>query len=510
MNHSRIYNIIIILCLLAPAAPARTGPGGPRRPNIIFFLGEGLGWSSTSVRMDEQILAEAPVPGLTPNLEQLAADGMRFSEFYVSAPRCTPSRAAFFTGIGAAKLHMTYVNEGGAEQRGGGGGGGGQRQREPLIQRMIAPPSERELPREVRTSAEVLKDAGYAVAHFGKWHVGRENPRVHGFDVNDGPNTNSGPGNNREPNPEESAAITDRGIAFIKEQVKAGKPFFVQMSHYGAGRESEVTPDSLNEVRGLLEKSGGRADREKELVRLAAARDMDKAIGRVMAELRTLGVADNTLIVFSTDHGSPGGGGGGPRGVSANPPLAGGKGSVREGGVRVPLVVCGPGVKAGALSRVRATGMDLLPTFAELAGAPITVDPAERDVLTSVEGGSLVAAFGGAEGAIVRRPRDEIVLHFPHYDLGNGGPASAIFLGDYKLIRNDDSGTRFLFNVTKDPGEHDNLVTTMPERATDMEARLDAYLKAVKAPMPRPNPDADGKPPAGEVQPQKKGGKGGR
>ena len=443
--------------------------------------------------MDDQILDAPPVSGLTPNLEKLANEGTRFSNFYVTAPRCTPSRASFFTGIGAAKLHMTYVNESGAEQRGGGGRGGGRggqaEGQEPLIQRMTSPSSVRELPFEVRTTAEVLRDAGYEAAHFGKWHVGRENPRVHGFEPNDGPNTNSGPGNNREPNPEESASITEKGIAFITENAGAHKPFFLQMSHYGAGREAEVTPESLAEARDLAEKSGVRADREKELVRLAAVRDMDKAIGRVIATLEELGIADNTYIVFSTDHGSPGGGGG-RAASSANPPLAGGKGSVREGGVRVPLIIWGPGVKAGQISRVRATGMDVLPTFAEIAGKRITVDPDKRDQLASVEGGSLLPILKG-ESAAVQRPREEIILHFPHYDLGNGGPASAIFLGDHKLIRNDDTGRISLFDIRNDPREQTDLASTMPERVAELTAKLDAYLKAIDAPMATPNPEAN-------------------
>ncbi len=489
----------------APAAASKA-----QRPNFVFFLGEGQGWSSTSVVMDERLLDAAPVPGLTPNLEQLAADGARFSDFYVSAPRCTPARASFFTGIGAAKLHMTYVNEGGGERRGeqgggggaGGRGGGGRRgadagegealpAREPLILRMLAPPSDKEMPQEVRTTAEVLREAGYASAHFGKWHVGRLNPRVHGFETNDGPNSNVGPGNNREPNPEEGIAITDRGMAFLTEQVKAGKPFFVQMSHYGAGRESEVTPESLAEVRELLEKGGMRAAREKELVRLAAIRDMDKAIGRVMAKLRELGVADNTVIAFSTDHGSPGGTGGG-RATSANPPLAGGKGSVREGGIRVPFIITGPGIKPGVTSSVRATCMDLLPTFADMAGVPVMVAAAERDALTGVEGGSLVDVLKGSEQASVKRSREEICIHFPHYDLGNGGPASAIYMGPYKFMRNDDTGRRYLFNVDTDASEQKDLAAEMPERAAEMEGKLDAYLKAINAPMAKPNPAASG------------------
>jgi len=167
---------------------------------------------------------------------------------------------------------------------------------------------------------------------------------------------------------------------------------------------------------------------------------------------------------------------------------------VSEGGIRVPFIVIGPGIPAGVVSRVRATGMDLVPTMRDLAGKPI--EKAENpDAQNAVEGGSLApilkskgdATGKGAGTGTVARTREEIVIHFPHYDLNNGGPASAIYLGDHKLVRNYDAKTVKLYDIAKDRGEANDIAAANAERVKELEARLDAYLKAIKAPMATPN-----------------------
>ncbi len=146
------------------------------QPNFVFILGEGHGWSSTSVQMDDAVQASKSAFVRTPNMEKLAADGMRFANFYAPSPRCTPSRVALFTGKSPAQLHMTFVGEGKSDSGGNPNG------------RVIAPSASMELPTSETTMAKVLKRAGYATAHFGKWHMGHANPREHGFDENDGAN----------------------------------------------------------------------------------------------------------------------------------------------------------------------------------------------------------------------------------------------------------------------------------------------------------------------------------
>ncbi|MFZ9914801.1 MAG: sulfatase/phosphatase domain-containing protein, partial [Phycisphaerales bacterium] len=209
-----------------------------------------------------------------------------------------------------------------------------------------------------------------------------------------------------------------------------------------------------------------------------------------------------TYVFFSADHGAQGGGGGGGGGRNAraaNPPFVGAKGSVSEGGIRVPFIITGPGIAKGAISRVRATGMDIVPTLRDLAGAPIpkAEDPDARD---AVEGGSMApvlkASGPDAAKATVARAREEIVIHFPHYDLNNGGPASAIYLGDHKLVRNYDTKKVTLYDIAKDPGESNDLAAQLPERVKELEARLDAYLKAIKAQMPTVRAEGEGSKPA--------------
>lgn len=489
MNPHRHAALAFVLgCAVLPAQepakrPTATTTTTVTHPNfvVLFLEGTGSGFPSTSVAMDDTLPDAKAFAAATPTLAKFAADGMRFAQFYVSAPRCTPSRASLLTGMSAAKLGMTYVNEGGTERRGGEGGGkrnGGAADDAATVHKLIPPTCRTELPAEVTTIAELLHDAGYATAHFGKWHVGRERPSAHGFDVDDGANTNRGPGRSEKPNPDQGIAITDAGIAFAKAQLAAKKPFYVQISHYGGGSEDEARAETRQalaaELRGMRGKTAWQA---------AILRDIDDQFARVLAALDEMKVADSTYVVVVFDHGASG--------RNANAPLSGGKGSVLEGGIRVPFVVRGPGIARGVCCRVRASTADVLPTIAELAGV--------KSWPNDVEGGSLAAVLRGSGKGTVARPRDDLVVHFPHYDLGSG-PASAIFLGDFKLVRRYEDGARLLFDVSKDPGERNDLAAAQPARVAEMEKRLDAYLKAIHAALPTPNPeygkgdgDTDGK-----------------
>ena len=426
------------------------------KPNFVFIQGEGKGWSSTSVRMDPDIPQSRSEFFRTPNLERLAAGGMRFANFYAPSPRCTPSRATYFTGKSPAKLGMTFV-----------GGRAG-----PNV-RLVEPRPILEMPVEETTIAEVLRDSGYATAHFGKWHVGRRSPTEHGFDETDGANNNGGPENVQHPNPKQAYRITQSGLQFIEAKAKAGQPFYIQMSHYG-GRSLADARESTHRIVSDWTASHGRDDRE--IGAAAVIYDMDITIGMVLDKVDELGIADETYVFYTTDHGTPG---------SGNHPLTRGKGTVWEGGLRVPLLFRGPGIEPGSVSRVRATGMDLVPTVADLAGI---ADKLPRDV----EGGSLAAVLRSAGQGSVSRPRDEIVFHFPHYDSDPLGPASAILLDDFKLTRfYEEPGKPRLFNIVDDPYERNDLSPAMPERVGVMEEMLDAHLTSVGAELPRINPDFD-------------------
>jgi hypothetical protein len=292
--------------------------------------------------------------------------------------------------------------------------------------------------------------------------VGRTDPGQYGFDASDGPTSNGGPDNVDNPHPKELYGMTERGLDFITRQVKAGRPFYVQLSHYASRQGGDASPQALAAV-----KSWGRRLSERELSEAAATLDLDIALGMVLHQLDALGIADGTYVIFTTDHGSPG----------RNPPFSGGKGTVSEGGLRVPLVIRGPGIKPGVCSHVRTIGADLFPAIAELARV-------SEPVPKGVEGGSLASLLANAGEGTVRRLREEFVVHFPHYDKDPVGPASAILLGDFKLIRVYETNARRLFNIATDPGERHDLAREMPEKAKELDQRLSDYLAAVNAQMP--------------------------
>ncbi len=457
---------LIIGVVSAVGAAMVAGAAETPAPNFVVIMAEAQGWPNTSVRMDDRLPASQSTVFKTPAVERLAREGMRFAYGYALSPRCTPSRAALFTGIGPAALHMTYVGVG----REAGG----------TVRTALLPPEPLlELPTVVTTVAELLKGAGYTTAHFGKWHVGRVSPDRHGFDESDGATGNGGPDNVASPNPKQAIGMTERGLAFMAKAQKAGKPFYLQLSHYP------------NQER----KEGGGGGRDRDTVR-AEADEIDRTVLQLLAGLDQLGLTANTYVIYTADHGG--------QGRNGNAPLAGGKGAVTEGGLRVPFLIRGPGIPANVCSRVPVTACDLLPTVAELAGLKAAVPAA-------VEGGSLVSVLrDGAGQGPVRRPREELVFHFPHYDLGNGGPATAILLGGYKLVRNYERKTRRLFDLERDPGEEHDLTSTKPELAAELDTRLTAYLQAVSAQMAQPNPHYDPSKADDPNVDDRRGGKGGK
>ncbi len=414
-------------------------------PNFVVILGEGAGWTSSSVQMDDRIPASKGIGVKTPSLERLAANGIRFSDGYAASPRCTPSRAALFTGRSPAALHMTFIGDG---KRGGAEG---------VTTKVIPPQALLELPDAETTIAELLKRSGYATAHFGKWHVGRVSPGKHGFDESDGPTGNGGPDNVAAPNPKQALAMTAHGIEFMERQVKGGRPFYLQMSHY---------PNQ--------EEKGGGGKKRQPAATDEEISNVDHTIGQILDAIERLGLKGKTYLIYTTDHGTPG----------RNTPLAGGKGTVWEGGLRVPFIVSGPGIKAGSCSHVRVSATDWLPTFAELAGI-------KEPLPKGVEGGSFATQLKNGGSGAVKRPREEFVIHFPHYDKDQIDPASAILLGDYKLIHVYETGRRELFDLSKDFSEQNDLSQQLPKKVAELDQRLTDYLKAVNAQMPLLNPNFD-------------------
>ncbi len=473
MDDSRTrLSAAVVLTLVGVAATSATS-AQETRPNFIFLIGEGQGWSTLSVPMDDRVPGSKSRDIQTPNLDGIAKGGMRFSNFYSPSPRCTPTRAAFFTGKSPAQLHMTFVNEG----RGDDGGGPGTK--------LIPARASTELAQGETTIAELLKQSGYATAHFGKWHLGRTNPSRHGYDESDGATSNGGPENVPNPNPKQAYASAERGMDFMARAVKAGKPFYLQVAQYAGRGELDARPETFAAVEKRL---GGREANRAGAA--AVAEDADITYGMLLKKLDELGVADKTYILYTTDHGTPG----------RNSPLSGGKGTISDGGLRVPMLIKGPGINPGTFARQRASGVDLFPTIAELAGV-------KWSTAEGIEGGSLLPVLrSGGEGK-VKRPREEFVVHFPHYDKDPVGPASAIYLGDLKLIRIYETGERRLFDLATDLGERNDLARQMPEKATELDQRLSDYLKAVNAQIPAPNPNPDPSKAANTLPGDRRGGK---
>jgi len=224
-------------------------------------------------------------------------------------------------------------------------------------------------------------------------------------------------------------------------------------------------------------RSRATSERDARLVGAAAVReDMDATIGLLLAKLDELGIADRTYFIYTADHGA--------QGRNSNGPLANGKGTVWEGGLRVPLIVRGPGIKPGACTHVRASTVDLFPTIAALGRI---TEPLPQ----GLEGGSLGNVLGSIPNAVVKRRFEEFVVHFPHYDKDEQGPASAIILGNYKLIRPYETGTPRLFDLAKDLGESHDLAAESGGETTELDRRLTEYLKAVNAQMPTVNASFD-------------------
>ena len=458
--------------ILAPIACAfafASMPGVARaadtvRPNFVVIMGEAQGWASASVQMDDAVAGSKSALAHTPSLEKLAAGGMRFANFYAASPRCTPTRVALFTGKSPTALHMTFVGE---------GKGGKESSFSETGSKVIPPQQVSQLPESELTIASMLKREGYATAHFGKWHVGRVSPARHGFDENDGPNNNGGPDDVENPNPKQAFANAERGMDFMARQAKAGKPFYLQISHYAGRGGTDAKPETYADVRRRAT-----TDRDQRLVGGAAVtQDMDTTIGMLMAKLDSLGIAERTYFIYTSDHGA--------QGRNANGALSNGKGTVWEGGLRVPLIVRGPGVKAGVCSHTFATTVDILPTIATIAHV-------KEPLPKGIEGGSLTTVLGGAANAPVKRAREEFVVHFPHYDKDEQGPASALVLGNLKLIHPYDTNVPALFDLSKDIGEQHDLAKERAKETADLDRKLNEYLKSVGALMPVPNPKYDG------------------
>lgn len=466
---------VVVLCLWAGWAAAAD------RPNIILMLSDDQGWNGLSVEMAPGVAGSRSEVFHTPNLEIFASQGMRFSNAYAPAPVCSPTRISLQTGRSPAALHWTKAAP--PEQ--------GHRLLEPALIKAIAA--------DETTIGEVLRKAGYATAHYGKWHIAGGGPGQHGYDEHDGDTGNENAYSFTDPNPVDIFGMSERAEAFMARNKAAGRPFFIQLSWNALHAPENALKATLEKYQKDL---GGADDRRATVA--AITEDLDTGVGRVLLAIDKLGLGGTTYVIYTSDNGAGGGGRGGGRGGGGGRPagLSGGKGSVWEGGIRVPFIVRGPGIAANSWCHVPIVGYDLFPTVCTWAGVRRTTLP------KTLEGGSIAGLVAGGGKGRVDRPREEIVFHFPHYQTGNT-PHSAIRLGNLKLIKFYEDDSVRLFDLDADFGERDDLAARRPADATRLDGLLQRHLAEVQAQLPTANPRFDSTAAPVEQRGGRGGGQGG-
>ena len=418
-------------------------------PNIILILTDDQGWSQRSGLMDPDNPQTGSSYLHTPAMDRIAKEGMRFTGGYSPAPLCTPTRRSILCGTSAARSGTEFASK-------------------------WVPADHMTLPRALK-----LANPKYQCAHFGKWGEKMiSSPEECGYDVSDGHtgNVTGGMENKMQPahiveDPKRTGSVTDRTIKFIQKQTKAGKPFYAQVSYYAVHLRTELRQASLEKYQ-----KKGAPDRAYSQGWAGMLEELDRGIGRLLDELDTLGISENTYVVFTTDNGGRGiVPGGNPKSPAPNVPLSGAKHSLLEGGIRVPLIVRGPSIKAGSVCRVPVVGYDFLPTFYALAGG-------KDDLPKELDGGSFVPLFSDPETDSVKRPIDGLIFSRPRQRM------AAIRAGKWKLLAEVNAKREIqsskLFNVVEDIAEKNDLFTTKADKAKQLQARLKTYLETVVDPSP--------------------------
>lgn len=458
---------LLSIALLSIMWPSVSAVRAVDQPNFIFMLSDDQGWNGLSVPMHPDVAGSKGEIFQTPNLERLAAQGMRFSSAYAPAPVCSPTRISIQTGKSPAQLHWTKAA--------------------PAVpgRKLIEPRLIKDLSKDEATIGELLKRAGYLTAHYGKWHIAGGGPGAHGYEEHDGDTGNENAYKFTDPNPVDIFGMAERAAKFMERSKRANKPFYIQLSWNALHAAELANKATLAKYEKLA------TNNAKQAATAAITEDLDSGVGKVLEAVEQLGLSENTYIIYMSDNGA---GGGGRRGG-----LSGGKGSVWEGGIRVPLIVRGPNVGENSWCHVPVVGYDFLPTLCALAGVPA------EELPKGIEGGDITSLLQNSGEGFVKRQREELVFHFPHYQ-SDDGPHSAIRLGNLKLIHFYEDDRVALFDLANDVGEHNDLAQRMPQDTQMLKGRLDQYLIAINAQLPTPNPNFD---PSQPVAPRK-GGKNGK
>ena len=463
-----LRTVVVVGLALTALATAAAADAPRRKPNVIFVLADDLGWTDLACQGSKYYE--------TPNIDRMATQGVRFTSGYTCGPNCQPTRAALMSGQYGPRTGIYTV--GGID-------------RFDWRSRPLRPVDNvQSLAPEKITIAESMKKAGYATAIFGKWHLGDDaehHPSVQGFDeaiVSMGKHFDF-PTKPKVDYPKGTYLadfLTDKAADFVRR--KRNEPFFLCVTHFGVHSPYQAKKDLIEHFRPKKP-----ADGHGDPTYAAMIASVDQSVGRLLALLDELKLADDTLVIFSSDNGGVGGyeregirGGG----VTDNAPLKGGKGMLYEGGVRVPYIFHWKGkIAPGRVCDRPINSVDLYPTLLELAGAQPPGD-------YPLDGTSYLRLLtADAQAAPQRGP---LFWHFPGY-LGAGAntwrttPAGSIRWGDWKLLEFFEDGRLELYNLKDDLGEKNNLAKAQPDRVRELHDRLQAWRAAIKAPMPTPNKD---------------------
>lgn len=480
---THLLAILVALLSAFPTMAQAADAQKPAKPNIVLIFADDLGWSDLGCCGAD--LHE------TPHIDRFASEGVRFIAAYAMSV-CTPTRATLMTGKHAARLHMTIWSEGAIE--------GGPKNRKLLDAKSVP-----DLPHTETTAAKRLQSAGYLTALVGKWHLGDayHYPETHGFDVNiagtcfGAPQTHFWPytGAGRfdtkfryvphlefgKPNEYLTDRLTDEALRVID---RAGdRPFFLYLAHHAPHWPIEAKADDVKCYEAKL-----RPDFHHQHAAYAAmVGNLDGNVGRVLDYLKQRGLDSNTVVVFASDNGGYVGldkVGDKRIPVTTNAPLRSGKGSLYEGGIRVPLIIRWPGVTpAGLICAEPVILTDLFQTLLNAAGCPSDADPKDGLDLKPL-----------LSNPATHLDRDALFFHYPHY-YPTTSPVSAIRTRDWKLLEYLEDNHVELYNLQNDPGEQHDLATAMARQAAELSHRLAAWRESVAAAMPEQNPNFKATPP---------------
>ena len=466
---------------LGLAQAGRGAESNRKRPNIIFILADDLGWGDLGCYGNARLK--------TPNLDRLARQGVLFTQFYVNGSVCSPSRTAFMTGHYPARhrVHGHFATNELNAARG--------------MPNWLDP--------AVPTIAKLLKDQGYATGHFGKWHLGSgpgaPDPSAYGFTDFRTVNS-SGPGWPEEKGPyfraRSSTLIVDETIRFI--EANRDKPFYVNV--WSLVPHAPLHP--LEEQMKPYENFGPRGLPYKGAMQIyyASVTDLDTQVGRLLAKLDELGLADNTLILFSSDNGPEDIhlGEASHSGVGSAGPFRGRKRSLYEGGIRMPGIVRWPGhVPAGRIDDTSVVcAADFLPTVCKIT----EIEPPD---LAGLDGENVSDILMGQS-----RPRAKPILWEWRFnvlgDVVNRSPILAIREGDWKLLVNPDGSRKELYDIPRDRMQVNNLADRHPEIVAALADKVLAWQKTLPPGPMDPGAGKNDYPWPGEARPPQAAKKAGK